>query len=92
LRAGFGGIHCDQCVASITAGDLIFIGGAMDTALRAFDVETGKEIWNADLPASAQATPMTYQINGKQFVVICAGGHGKLGTKMGDSVVAFALP
>ncbi len=76
----------------VTAGGLVFIAAAMDTYLRAFDVETGKEIWRAELPASAQATPMTYQINGKQYVVICAGGHGKLGTKMGDSVVAFALP
>jgi quinoprotein glucose dehydrogenase len=49
-------------------------------------------LWKAELPASAQATPMTYRHNGKQYVVICAGGHGKLGTKMGDSVVAFALP
>jgi quinoprotein glucose dehydrogenase len=61
----------------------------MDTALRAFDSETGKELWKADLPASAQATPMTYEVAGKQYVVICAGGHGKLGTKMGDAVVAF---
>jgi quinoprotein glucose dehydrogenase len=76
----------------VTAGGLVFIAAAMDTYLRAFDVETGKEIWKAELPASAQATPMTYQMNGKQYVVICAGGHGKLGTKTGDSVVAFALP
>ncbi len=66
----------------------------MDPSLRAFDVETGKLLWRADLPASAQSTPMTYQLgpNGKQFVAIAAGGHGKLGTKMGDHVVAFALP
>jgi quinoprotein glucose dehydrogenase len=76
----------------VTAGGLVFIAAAMDTYLRGFDVETGKEIWKAPLPASAQATPMTYQVNGKQYLVICAGGHGKLGTKMGDSVVAFALP
>ncbi|MEK6324472.1 MAG: pyrroloquinoline quinone-dependent dehydrogenase [Acidobacteriota bacterium] len=76
----------------VTAGGLVFIAAAMDTYLRAFDVETGKEIWKAELPASAQATPMTYQIGGKQYLVICAGGHGKLGTKMGDHVVAFALP
>ena len=43
-------------------------------------------------PASAQSTPMTYQVSGKQYIVICAGGHGKLGTKMGDAVVAYALP
>jgi quinoprotein glucose dehydrogenase len=76
----------------VTAGGLVFIAAAMDTYLRAFDVETGKELWKAELPASAQATPMTYQINGKQYVIICAGGHGKIGTKKGDAVVAFALP
>jgi quinoprotein glucose dehydrogenase len=75
----------------VTAGGLVFIAAAMDNYLRAFDVETGKEVWKAELPASAQATPMTYQMNGKQYVVICAGGHGKLGTKKGDAVVAFAL-
>ena len=78
--------------STVTAGGLVFIAAAMDTYLRAFDVETGKEIWKVPLPASAQATPMTYQIGGKQYLVICAGGHGKLGTKMGDYVVAFALP
>jgi quinoprotein glucose dehydrogenase len=76
----------------VTAGGLIFIAAAMDTYLRAFDVETGKELWKGMLPASAQATPMTYRVAGKQYVVIAAGGHGKLGTKMGDHVVAFALP
>jgi len=75
-----------------TGGGLAFIAAAMDTFLRAFDVDTGKELWKAALPASAQSTPMTYRSNGKQFVVICAGGHGKLGTKMGDYVMAFALP
>jgi quinoprotein glucose dehydrogenase len=78
--------------AVVTAGSLVFIAAAMDTYLRAFDVETGKEVWKAELPASAQAAPMTYEIGGKQYVVICAGGHGKLGTKRGDAVVAFALP
>jgi len=78
--------------SAITAGGLVFIAASMDTYLRAFDIETGKEIWKASLPASAQATPMTYEAGGKQYVVICAGGHGKLGTKMGDFVVAFALP
>ncbi len=76
----------------VTAGGLVFIAAAMDTRLRAFDIETGKEVWSGELPASAQATPMTYKVNGKQYVVIAAGGHGKLGTKMGDYVVAFALP
>ncbi|HYE66401.1 MAG TPA: pyrroloquinoline quinone-dependent dehydrogenase [Pyrinomonadaceae bacterium] len=78
----------------VTGGGLIFIAAAMDTYLRAFDVETGKELWKGQLPASAQATPMTYQVRekGKQFVVIAAGGHGKLRTKMGDYVVAYTLP
>jgi len=76
----------------VTAGGLVFIAAAMDTYLRAFDVETGKEVWKTELPASAQAAPMTYRVGGKQYLVICAGGHGKMGTKMGDSVVAFALP
>jgi Glucose dehydrogenase len=76
----------------VTAGNLIFIASAMDTYLRAFDVESGKEVWKGELPASAQAAPMTYEVGGKQYVVICAGGHGKLGTKRGDAVVAFALP
>ena len=78
----------------VTAGGLVFISAAMDTYLRAFDIDTGKELWKAELPASAQATPMTCSVGegGKQFIVIAAGGHGKLGTKMGDHVVAFALP
>jgi quinoprotein glucose dehydrogenase len=76
----------------VTAGGLVFIAASMDTYLRAFDIETGKELWKTELPASAQAAPMTYQVGGKQYLVICAGGHGKLGTKMGDYVVAFALP
>jgi quinoprotein glucose dehydrogenase len=73
---------------------LVFIAAAMDTYLRAFDVDTGKELWKAELPASAQATPMTYSVGegGKQFILIAAGGHGKMGTKMGDRIVAFALP
>lgn len=76
----------------VTAGGLVFIAAGMDDKLRAFDAETGKVIWEGQLSASAQAAPMTYAVGGKQFVVICAGGHGKLGTKRGDSVMAFALP
>jgi quinoprotein glucose dehydrogenase len=80
--------------AIVTAGGLVFIGAAMDDYLRAFDVETGAELWKGRLPAGGQATPMTYRLrpDGRQFVVIAAGGHGKLGTKLGDSLVAFALP
>jgi quinoprotein glucose dehydrogenase len=75
-----------------TAGGIVFTSAAMDGFLRAFDSETGKEIWKYQLPASGQATPMTYSIGGKQYVVIAAGGHGKLGTKQGDYVIAFRLP
>ncbi len=75
-----------------TAGGLVFTGAGMDTFFRAFDSATGAELWKAELPASAQSIPMTYEHGGKQYVVICAGGHGKLRTKMGDAVVAFALP
>jgi quinoprotein glucose dehydrogenase len=71
---------------------LVFIGAARDNYLRAFDIDTGKELWKFELPASAQATPMAYEAGGKQYVVIAAGGHGKLGTKLGDALVAFALP
>ncbi len=78
----------------ITASGLIFIASAMDNYLRAFDIDTGAELWAGRLPAGGQAMPMTYrlQAGGKQFVVIAAGGHGKLGTTLGDSLVAFALP
>jgi quinoprotein glucose dehydrogenase len=77
----------------ITGGGLIFIGATIsEQKLRAYDIDTGRELWSSQLPASAQSTPMTYSIGGKQYVVICAGGHGKAGNKMGDSVVAFALP
>lgn len=78
----------------VTAGGVVFIAAAMDNYLRAFDVETGTELWKGRLPAGGQATPMTYRLreNGKQFVVIAAGGHGRMGTTLGDYVVAFALP
>ncbi len=74
-----------------TAGGLIFTAATIDPHFRAFDSDTGKELWSVELPASAQSTPMTYEWNGKQYIVICAGGHGKMKSKMGDSVVAFAL-
>lgn len=75
-----------------TAGGLVFTSASMDLVFRAFDIETGKEVWTYQLPAGGQATPMTYSVNGKQYIVIAAGGHGKLGTKQGDYVLAFALP
>lgn len=76
----------------VTAGGLVFIAAAMDDKLRAFDEMTGKELWHASLPAGGQATPMTYSVAGRQFVVIAAGGQARLGTKFGDAVVAFGLP
>jgi quinoprotein glucose dehydrogenase len=76
----------------VTAGGIVFTSAAMDDFLRAFDSESGKEIWKYQLPAGGQATPMTYSIGGKQYIVIAAGGHGKLGTKQGDYVIAFTLP
>ena len=74
----------------VTAGGIVFIGATLDRAIRAFDVETGRELWKADLPAGARATPMTYEAGGRQFVVIAAGGGGPFGA--GDAIVAFALP
>ncbi len=76
----------------VTAGGLVFTSAAMDLYLRAFDIETGKELWKYQLPAGGQATPMTYTFENKQYIVIAAGGHGKLGTKQGDYVIAFTLP
>jgi quinoprotein glucose dehydrogenase len=77
----------------VTAGGLVFVAGTIDPYLRAFDVGTGKELWKAQLPTSAHATPMTYRANGKQYVVIAAGGHPHIDEeKQDDAVVAFTLP
>jgi quinoprotein glucose dehydrogenase len=78
----------------VTATGLVFIGAAMDDYLRAFDLESGAELWKGRLPAGGQATPMTYRLDEdrRQYVVIAAGGHSKLGTRLGDALVAFALP
>lgn len=77
-----------------TAGGLTFIAATTDRYFRAFDTVTGKELWRADLPAGGQATPVTYisDQSGKQFVVIAAGGHQHLGSRLGDYVIAYALP
>jgi quinoprotein glucose dehydrogenase len=75
----------------VTAGGLIFIAATKDEMIRAFDRRTGQELWKARLPAGGYATPATYAVNGRQYVVIACGG-GKMGTKSGDSYVAFALP
>jgi len=99
----FGGAHAQAIPAGAislggpiaTAGGLVFIAGTPDAFLRAFDVETGKELWKSQLPAAANATPMTYRLssNGKQYLVIAAGGHPKITEeKLGDALVAFALP
>jgi len=77
--------------AITTAGGLVFIAASSDGFLRAFKTETGELLWEQALPAGGQATPMTYQFEGKQYVVIAAGDHGKLGTKLGDYVVAFTI-
>lgn len=78
----------------LTAGGVAFMGSALDYYLRAYDVTTGKVLWRGRLPAGGQATPMSYWSarSGRQFVVIAAGGHGSLGTKRGDSIIAYALP
>ncbi len=80
--------------AIVTAGGVVFIGAAMDSRLRAFDVRSGEELWSGRLPAGGQATPMTYRVRegGRQYVVIAAGGHTQMRTRLGDSLVAFALP
>lgn len=75
----------------VTKGGLIFIAGTKDEKIRAFDKTTGKVLWEAKLPAAGYATPTTYSIEGRQYVVIACGG-GKIGSKSGDNYVAFALP
>ncbi len=74
----------------VTAGDLIFIGATMDNKIRAFDRSSGEELWAYTLPAAAYATPASYSINGKQYLVIACGG-GKLGSDSGDHWLAFSL-
>jgi quinoprotein glucose dehydrogenase len=78
----------------VTAGGLVFIAAAMDHHLRAFDTNDGRKVWEAALPASAQATPMAYRVRpgGRQFIVIAAGGHHLMRTKLGDYLIAYALP
>ncbi len=90
LELGMGGIGGPI----ITAGGLIFMAAVMDDYLRAFDLETGTTLWEGRLPAGGQATPMTYYLEetGKQYVVIAAGGHARVGTTPGDYVIAYALP
>jgi quinoprotein glucose dehydrogenase len=75
----------------VTAGGVLFIAATKDEKFRAFDAKTGEKLWEVALPAGGYATPATYSVGGRQFVVIACGG-GKLGTKSGDAYVAFALP
>jgi quinoprotein glucose dehydrogenase len=75
-----------------TAGGLVFMGASMDKKFRALDVNTGEELWSAPLPYAGMAVPMTYMANGKQYVVIAAGGNRRTFTEEGDAIVAFALP
>ncbi|HWY76866.1 MAG TPA: pyrroloquinoline quinone-dependent dehydrogenase, partial [Verrucomicrobiae bacterium] len=75
----------------LTASGLIFIGASGDEMMHAFDQATGRLLWEAKLPAGGYATPSTYMLKGRQYVVIACGG-GKARTKSGDAYVAFALP
>ncbi len=75
----------------VTAGGVLFIGASKDEMFRAFDRKSGRELWRAKLPAGGYASPSTYEVAGKQYVVIACGG-GKMGTKSGDSYVAYSLP
>jgi quinoprotein glucose dehydrogenase len=77
----------------VTAGDLVFIAGTLDPYIRAFDVETGKELWKGKLPTSAHATPMTYEMGKKQYLVIASGGHPHVDQELqSDALVAYTLP
>ncbi len=76
----------------LTSSGLAFVAGTFDQHLRAFDVTSGKEVWSAPLPAAGHALPMTYVAEGRQYVVLAAGGHDRLHTTMGDYVLAFTLP
>lgn len=77
----------------VTKGGLVFIAATFDKKFRAFDVKNGSLLWEAELPRCGIATPMSYtDVNGKQYVVIAAGGHGKMGPEIGDYLVAFSLP
>ena len=78
--------------ASVTAGGLVFCAGTADQRLRAFDVDTGEELWSARLPFAGSAPPAFYEVNGREYVVITATGGGRVGGPAGDAYVAFALP
>lgn len=75
----------------ITAGGLVFIGYTLDDTLRAFDLETGEVVWQTDLPAAGTAVPVTFELDGEQYLVMPAGGHTMYSSTMGDSVIAYKL-
>jgi len=75
----------------LTGGGLCFVAATVDNYFRAFDSKTGELLWKDELPAGGQATPMTYFYKNKQYIVIAAGGHGKLKTKLGDYLIAYCL-
>ncbi|TMV83387.1 membrane-bound PQQ-dependent dehydrogenase, glucose/quinate/shikimate family, partial [Thioclava sp. BHET1] len=75
-----------------TAGGVTFITSTLDYYIRAFDMKTGRQLWQDRLPAGGQSTPMTYEAGGKQYVVTVDGGHGSFGTKLGDYIRAYTLP
>ncbi len=76
----------------VTASGLVFTAASEQPLLRAFNAATGEELWTGALPVPAQSTPMSYTLDGRQFIVIAAGGHGAFGTPVSDALVAFALP
>ena len=76
----------------VTAGGLVFIAAATDGLIRAIDIETGEVLWTDTLPAGGQTTPITFETNGRQFLVLAPGGHHFMETPVGDEVIAWALP
>lgn len=76
---------------AVTAGGVLFIGATQDEKFRAFDKKTGELLWETSLPAGGYSTPSVYEVDGRQYIVIAAGG-GKMGTPSGDTYVSFALP
>ncbi|WP_407471204.1 glucose/quinate/shikimate family membrane-bound PQQ-dependent dehydrogenase [Xanthomonas campestris] len=75
-----------------TAGGVTFIGASLDNFIRGFDTRTGEQVWETRVPAGPQAAPLSYTIDGKQYIVAAVGGHDRMETKSGDSVIAWALP
>lgn len=75
-----------------TAGGLVFIAATTDNLIRAIDLETGKTLWQDELPAGGQATPITYSVEGQQYLVLMTGGHHFMETPVGDQVIAWTLP